>query len=74
MSIEVKPDIYFTPRSQEEADKINKLYVFVASEKIKSHQDFERRSGTKVRQKRYTPNRFLKDIFINALDDIDGGK
>jgi hypothetical protein len=74
MTIEVKPDIPFTPRSQEAADNANKLYAFVVCEKDKSHKDYERRSGIKVKQKRYTSNRFLKDILTSALDDVDGGK
>ncbi|MFA0478747.1 hypothetical protein AB4648_08320 [Vibrio splendidus] len=74
MTIEVKPDIFFTPRTQEEADNANKLYAFVKCEKDKSHKDFERRSGTKVKPKRYTSNKFLKGILKSALDDVDGGQ
>ena len=74
MTIEVKPDIFYTPKTQEEADKANRLYEFIKSEKDKSHKEIEHRLGTKVKQKRYTSNKFLKGLFMSALDDIDGGK
>lgn len=74
MTIEVKPDIFFTPRTPEEADKANKLYFFIKREKEKTHQEFERKTKTKVKQKKYTSNAFLKGLFKDALDEEDNKK
>ncbi len=73
MGVEVKPDIEYVPSTQEEADKANKLYNFVVREKDKTHRDNERRTGVKIKKKKYTPNRFLKDMLLASLDDVDGG-
>ncbi|HGF5226164.1 hypothetical protein [Vibrio parahaemolyticus] len=71
MSIEVKPDIYFTPNTQEEADKANNLYNLIVRAKEQTHKEIERREKVNIKRKKYTPNNFLKDMLFDAMNDID---
>ncbi|EGQ9821670.1 hypothetical protein C1S86_06265 [Vibrio parahaemolyticus] len=72
MSIEVKPDIYFTPNTKEEADKANNLYNLIVRTKEQTHRENEKEAKVKIKSKKYTPNNFLKDMLFNAMSDIDG--
>lgn len=71
MSIEVKPDIYITPNTQEEADKANNLYNLIVRAKEQTHRDNEKRAKVKIKRKKYTPNNFLKGMLFDAMNDID---
>lgn len=72
MSIEVKPDIYFIPNTQEEADKANNLYNLIVRAKDQTHRENEKEAKMKIRKKRYTSNNFLKNMFFDAMSDVDG--
>ncbi|MCG3865789.1 MULTISPECIES: hypothetical protein [unclassified Photobacterium] len=72
MSIEVKPDIYFTPNTKEEADKANKLYNLLLRAKDQTHRENEKAAKVKIKKKRYTSNDFLKEMLFDAMSDVDG--
>ncbi|CAK1876434.1 conserved hypothetical protein [Vibrio crassostreae] len=72
MSIEVKPDIYFTPNTEEEADKANNLYNLLVRAKEQTHRENEKEAKMKIKRKQYTPNNFLKDMLFDAMSEIDG--
>lgn len=67
-SIKVMPDQTITFTTKEEVDGANALYQFVLSQKQREHQYYEKQAGQPLKQKRYTANRFLKDILTQSID------
>lgn len=73
-SIKVLPDQSVTFNTQEEVDNANKLYKFIAKQKEKDHLYYERREGRPMRRKSYSGNRFLKDLFMQRVNEIEEGE
>ncbi|MPW32027.1 hypothetical protein F9L16_24080 [Agarivorans sp. B2Z047] len=73
-SIKVLPDQHVTFKTQEEVDNANKLYAFIVQQKEKDHLSCERRERRPMKRKTYSGSRFLKDVFMHSVDEIEGGE
>jgi len=73
-SIKVLPDQRVTFKTQEEVDNANKLYAFIVKQKEKDHLSYERREGRPMKRRPYSGSRFLKDVFMHRVDEIEGGE
>ncbi|MDW1674129.1 MULTISPECIES: hypothetical protein [unclassified Vibrio] len=73
-SIKVLPDQSVTFKTQEEVDNANKLYEFIVKQKEIDHLYYERREGHPIKRKPYSGSRFLKDVFMQRVDEIERGE
>jgi hypothetical protein len=73
-SIKVLPDQTVTFKTQDEVDNANALYSFLVKQKDVDHRFYEKRAGQPLKKKTYSGNRFLKDIFLQRIDEIEKGE
>lgn len=73
-SIRVLPDQRITFKTQDEVNNANKFYEFIVKQREKSHLYYEKKAGRPIKRKPYSGNRFLKDLFMQRVDEIERGE